>query len=61
MKTIQSLREERRLLKRAVHVEQVAVVMLKDLHLSSLPALPRMSLSDKASLRSMWSRRTLVI
>ena len=61
MKTIQSLREERRLSKGAVRAEQAAAVTLKELHPNSLPALPRMSLSDKASLRSMWSRRTLVI
>jgi len=53
MKTNRLARELRRESKREVPVVQAAEVTLKERHPSSLLALPRTSLSDRASLRSM--------
>jgi hypothetical protein len=61
MKMNRLARELRRESKREVPVVLAAEVTLKEPHPSSHLALLRTSLSDRASLRSMWSRKTLVI
>jgi hypothetical protein len=61
MKMNRSARELRRVPKREVPEVLAAEVTPKERHPSSHLALLRTSLSDRASLRSMWSRKTLVI